>query len=151
MTKPSVTEHRTFLLTLDADDGQGIAEKEGFTRPSQEVQERETQQVYKDWALLDAEGVLPNLMTYANWFADVVMPDGASVEDRMHTTRSLITFAATALVRLKHTGMLETPPNRRLVPIIQDLQGNLIDDDSIPEELMEHAAEMYEWRNGGNR
>ena len=144
------TEHRTFILMLDADDGQDIAVSEGFTAPSADVAEREGRQVMKDWALMDDEGVLPRLMEYANWFTDIVVPEDAEPEERMAATQSFVTFAAASIGRLKARGYLQTPENKRLIPIVHDEQGQPIEDTKIPEELMEYAAEMYEWQNRSN-
>jgi hypothetical protein len=143
------TEHRTFLLMLDADEGQEIAAGVGFVPPGDDVQEREQRQVLKDWAVMDAEGLLPRLLQYAKWFSDLVVPDSAPAEDKLAATQSFVTFAAASIGRLKQHGMLQTPEGRRLVPLINDADGNLVDD-SIPDELMEHAAEMYEWQHGGS-
>jgi hypothetical protein len=141
------TEHRTFILMLDADDGQDIAVSEGFTAPSDDVAEREQRQVMKDWALLDAEGLLPLLMEYAHWFTRIVVPEDADPEEIMTATQSFVTFAAASIGRLKARGYLQTPENKRLIPIVHDQQGVPIEDAKIPEELMEYAAEMFEWQN----
>lgn len=139
-------EHRTFILMLDADEGQELAVSEGFTPPSEEVQTRENHQVLKHWALMEAEGVLPKLLNYAEWFAGLVVPDDATEEERTTTVHSFVTFAAASISTLKTLDLIETPINNRLLPILHDTDGKVIDDD-IPEELLEHAAEMYEWQN----
>jgi hypothetical protein len=102
----------------------------------------------KDWAVMDAEGVLPRLMEYAGWFTELVVPDHATIEEKLSAQQSFVTFAAASIARLKARGVLETPAGTRLVPILTDPTGKPIDE-GIPEELMEHAAEMFEYRNGG--
>lgn len=146
--KPIDTEHRTFILSLDADNGQGLAEQAGFTPPSTEVGEREQRQVLKDWAVMDAEGVLPRLMQYASWYTELVVPAHAGIEERLAANQAFVTFAVASIARLKARGLLETPAQRRLVPVMTDTNGNVVDD-VVPDELMEYAAEMFEWQHGG--
>ena len=136
-------EHRTFLLTLDADQGQDIAMSQGFTPPSEDVAQRETRQVFKDWALLDAEGILPQLMEYSKWFSEVVLPEEATDEDKVTTIHSFVTFGAAAIARLKVRGLLDT--SAKLIPILHDEQGHPINDSYIPEELVDLSVEMDEY------
>lgn len=146
--KTTDTEHRTFILTLDADEGQKLAQTAGFTPPSVDVGEREQRQVLKDWAVMDAEGVLPRLMQYASWFTDLVVPEDAPMENRLMANQSHVTFAVAAIARLKARGLIETPANRRLVPVMTDSDGKVVDE-RLPDELLDMAAEMYEWQHGG--
>jgi flagellar biosynthesis regulator FlaF len=140
-------EHRTFLLTLDNEDGDSIAQQAGFTPASEDVHDREREQVTKDWAILDAEGVLDELQKYAHWFSDVAIEDDTlSDHERSHATQSAVVFAAAAIARLKNRGFIETPTNRRLVAVVRSEDG-VIKDNRLPEELLEHAADMYAWQH----
>jgi len=143
----STIEHRTFLLTLDREDGDEIASLAGFTSASEDVYDRERDQVAKDWALMEAEGLLPQLLQYATWFADVAIgEDYVTDADRELTVSTAVTFAASAIARLKHRGYVETPSDKRLIAVLRDPDGS-IRDHRIPEELMEHAADLYAWRH----
>ena len=126
-------------------EGQDIALANGYTPPGEDVMMREQRQVMKDWALLDAEGILPSLMEYSKWFADIVLPDEATPEERITTIHSFVTFGAASIARLKVRGLLETPKQHRLIPVLHDIEGHVINDSEIPEELIEHAVEMVEW------
>lgn len=137
------TEHRTFLLMLDQQSGQEIAQSEGFTPPSDDVAEREQRQVMKDWALLDAEGIIPKIMEYSKWFSDVVLPEEATPEEKVHTLHSFVTFGVAVIARLREKGLLES--SAKLIPIMHDDQGRPINDSAIPEELIDYAAEMEEY------
>ena len=149
MTSP--TEHRTFLLTTGVEDGHERAEEAGFLPASEDVARRESLQVMQDWALMEREGHLEHLQTYARWFTDLML-DGEEASDfaRLHTIHTLVTFGVAVIARLKHKGFLQTPEGKRLVTVAFDQNGNRLPPAGhIPAELMEAAAEMYEWQHGG--
>jgi len=141
-SKQNLMEHRAFLLSLDADEGQAIAAHAGYTPAAQDVAAMEMEQVNKDWALMDAEGLLPHIFRYAHWFAGAILPEEATAADKFQTIQSVTVFTVATISRLKNKGLLETPQARRLTPVMVDPETGEHMTHDIPDEMMEHAAEM---------
>jgi len=142
--KSDPVEHRSFILTLDTTDGDILASEAGLTPASEDVFELECVSAAKDWAIMQGEGMLPQLLQYAEWFADIAVPPEATSMERQMFLQSSVTFAAAAIARLKNNGYLQTPPSRRITAVaIKPSTGEVFDRSVLPEDLLDLAADLY--------
>lgn len=69
----NAVDKRMFYLMLSPTEGQEIANKMGFSTPSEDVQKMEIMDVIYRWATLYQSGVYDQIEEAAEWFTDFLV------------------------------------------------------------------------------
>ena len=67
----SAIDKRMYYLMLSPSEGQDFANKVGFSKPSEDVQEAETYDIISRWSLLASAGVLEDAIETSDWLMEI--------------------------------------------------------------------------------
>ena len=87
-------DRRNFYLMLSVPQGQGIANLAGFHPPSEDVIEKEAEEIIKRWLILGQVGALDSCIEASEWFFEIFSKNlvalGVTTEAEMEVNRQNI-------------------------------------------------------------